>query len=167
MNKKYLSFDDIEYLTRKLCDQIESSGWKPTIVVGVSRGGLLPAKMISYYWGTPMCTMDVSLRDNSLWYQNFNTNLALEIFNNQNILVVDDINDSGATSVCIKNTWSNSLTKSKEKLVEWPSNQIKFGVLLENQASSHQSNYWGIKINKELDPVWYVFPWEISRVEND
>lgn len=163
MNKQHLSFDEITTLTHSLCRHIEASEWKPTIVVGVTRGGLLTAKMLSHYFGVSMCTLDVTLRDLTLWSENLNTSLVMEVFNRHNILVIDDINDSGATSNKIKNTWSETLSKLEEKHRSWPFNQIKFGVLLENEASSHKSDFWGKKIDKSQEPVWYVFPWEISR----
>jgi hypoxanthine phosphoribosyltransferase len=167
MNKKHLSFDDITVLTYSLCDNIEASGWQPSIVVGITRGGLLTAKMLSHYWKVPMCTIDVSLRDYTLWSEDFNTNLVIEAFNGHNLLVVDDINDSGATGIKIKNTWTTVVNSLPEHQSLWPKNNIKFGVLLENEVSSHQSDFWGSKINKEQDPIWYVFPWEIQRGKGD
>lgn len=165
MNKRYLTFADIERLTTTLAKNIEASGWKPTIVVGVTRGGLLTAKMLSHWFGVPMTTLDVSLRDHTLWDQRSEKGavLALEVLNHHNLLVVDDINDSGATGNKIKHDWGEILTQFETLHKSWPFNQIKFAVLLENETSEHKSDYWGERINKTADPSWICFPWEINR----
>jgi hypoxanthine phosphoribosyltransferase len=167
MNKKFLSFGDIERLTVDLAKSVEQSGWKPTIIVGVTRGGLLTAKMLSHWFSVPMCTLDVSLRDNSLWQADTekSNHLVLEVFNQHNLLIVDDINDSGATNSKIKRDWTSTLEKLEPKQRIWPFNQIRFGVLIENQASTQKSDYWGMQINKREEPVWLVFPWERAKDE--
>ena len=100
--------------------------WKPDYIVGLTRGGLVPAVMISQYLEVPMHTLDVSFRDNdmgpesNLWmaedafgYVNYEglefpapadrivTDRALR----KKILVVDDINDTGRTLNFIKEDW--------------------------------------------------------------
>ena len=52
MNKKYLSWNDVENLTDKLIDQLDVS--KYDSVFGLPRGGLIPAVMISHKMGLPL-----------------------------------------------------------------------------------------------------------------
>ena len=47
----------VQKIIRKLGD------WKPDYVVGITRGGLIPAVMISQYLDVPMHTLSISFRD--------------------------------------------------------------------------------------------------------
>lgn len=73
-NKIYLSWDDVNQLVDKLCAQITKSEIPVKSVLGLKRGGLIPAVMVSHKLGLPWS--DVMLPDT---------------------LVVDDICDSGVT----------------------------------------------------------------------
>ena len=43
-----------------------SDGWRPDYVVGLTRGGLVPALMISQYLDITMHSLNVSLRDSEM-----------------------------------------------------------------------------------------------------
>ena len=72
------------------------------------------------------------------------------------ILVVDDINDTGATFNWIMEDWDVSHDYPDEKT------NVRFAVLMDNLASDCKVNmsYIGTEINKAEDPSWIVFPWE-------
>ena len=63
MLKDRLSNQDIEEYVYSLCFQMDNSQWRPDIVVGLTRGGLVPANMISQYFDVPLETLKVKLRD--------------------------------------------------------------------------------------------------------
>jgi len=63
-------------------------------------------------------------------------------------LIIDDINDTGATFDLIKNYINYNVLK------------FRFACLIENKASKFKSNYWGKLIDKKLKPTWIIFPWE-------
>ena len=46
--------------------QMSKDNWQPDYIVGITRGGLVPAVMISQYLDVKMHTLDVSFRDNDL-----------------------------------------------------------------------------------------------------
>jgi hypoxanthine phosphoribosyltransferase len=77
------------------------------------------------------------------------------------ILIVDDINDTGATLNWIREDWqSGCLPNSKDWESVWGSN-VRFAVLINNEASEFKDvDYVGMSINKLEDPIWCVFPWE-------
>ena len=63
MNKRY-SIGDVKNAVQEILRQMHLDNFRPDYVVGITRGGLLPAKMISHYLKVPMYTLDISLRDN-------------------------------------------------------------------------------------------------------
>ena len=82
-----LSYCDIESHTLEICRQIQHSGWQPRRVVGISRGGLLPAVLLSQWFGIPMVPLNVSLRDSGECESN--TWLAEDAQAGMQTLVVD------------------------------------------------------------------------------
>jgi hypoxanthine phosphoribosyltransferase len=80
-----------------------------------------------------------------------------------NILIVDDINDSGATINWIMEDWR---TSCMPKDARWDSkvwNQnVRFAVLFDNLDSQCNvtMDYCGEEINKAEQDVWIDFPWE-------
>ena len=63
MKKIYYTWRDIERQTQEILRQIQQDAWRPDYVVGLTRGGLVPANLISQYLGCRMETLKVSLRD--------------------------------------------------------------------------------------------------------
>ena len=105
---------DLEKINRS----IAISGWKPNAILGISRGGLIPAVHLSHYWDVPLETCQVSLRDEK-HIDRTNKLMPLTIFNllemSKNILVVDDICDSGKTFEYIYNYYANKSFNIAEK----------------------------------------------------
>jgi xanthine phosphoribosyltransferase len=174
--KKY-SHDDIKGAVNELIRQITQDGWSPDYVVGITRGGLLPALMISNYFDVPMHTLKVCLRDHvdtesNCWMaeeafgyvphaERAVVKSRWDLKRRKNILIVDDINDSGATFEWIKDDWAAGCLPNE--IDAWNSvwgKSTRFAALIDNDASSFQVNYFGTSINKAEDPQWIEFPWE-------
>ena len=62
VEKTNLGWSYIHYQVDKICKDIADT--KYDVVVGISRGGLVPAVMISHKLQLPLLTMTVTLRDN-------------------------------------------------------------------------------------------------------
>lgn len=180
MKKLIINQTEYSNLVAKICRDISVDGWRPDYVVGITRGGLLPAVMISHYFNVPCHTLNVSLRDNddsecehNLWmsehafgYVDRDLRETLEEASDpelrKNILIVDDINDSGATFNWIMQDWqSGCLPNDPAWESVWSSN-VRFAVVVDNLASQCSVGMWyvGMEINKEEDPVWVEFPYE-------
>lgn len=161
MKKIYLSYDDVGKMVKKIISSMNDANWTPTVVVGLTRGGLLPATMISHYMNIPMCSLDVSLRDNHGPFGGpTHTWIPEEIANDHRILVVDDINDQGATFEWIREDWEGTTQFIESKCEGWPWSHIKFSALVHNVPSRQGTDFSGMEINKDLEPCWIVFPWE-------
>ena len=160
MKKVYVSWNDVQRQVQELIRQMWKDRWTPDYVVGITRGGLTPANLISQYLGCPMETLKVSLRDGS--EQESNLWMANDAYLGKKILIVDDINDSGATLSWIKKDWPSGCHPRDEKWHSVWGDNVRVAVLYDNEASDSQLDveYSAESINKLEDPCWIVFPWE-------
>ena len=175
MKKINYTWQQLETDVVKLALKIAQSDWRPNYIVGVSRGGCVPAVMLSHALNIPMKPLQVSLRDHtesvsdcamaedafgyvphelrgdSVWDQH----------RAENILIVDDINDSGATFNWIQSDWPSGCLPDDPRWADVWGQNVRFAVLHNNEASqftdiSFTANY----INKAENDVWIVYPWE-------
>lgn len=170
MSKKFYTNENIKHYVNQILQGLAHNDWRPDYIVGLTRGGLIPATMISHYLGVPMHTLNVSLRDSkmgpesNLWmaedafgYEDGGT----QIVRRHNILIVDDINDQGTTLNWLKNDWQSGCLPNDPAWEDvWGAN-VRFAVLINNESSSFKNvDYAGHIIDKEQIPEWCVFPWE-------
>lgn len=160
MNKRIIDFAEYKGLVSSICRTISNSKWRPDYIVGITRGGLLPAVMISQYFNIPMQSLDVSLRDGGECVSNLG--MADDAYEGKNILIVDDINDTGATLNWIMDDWPSGC---HPQAIRWPAvwnNNVKFAVVFDNLASecNVKMDFCGEEINKAENDVWIEFPYE-------
>lgn len=162
--KIFYTEDQIRKMTQKIIAQMYKDNWKPDYIVGLTRGGLVPAVYLSHQLDIPLETLKVSLRD----HEDCESNcwMAEDAFGYddtpKNILIVDDINDTGATLDWIIKDWQSSCLPSDPKWDNIWGNNVRFAVLIDNLSSdfSYRVNYYAEEINKADDNVWIVYPWE-------
>lgn len=130
--------------------QIEADGWKPDFLVGVGRGGLVPAAYLSHRTGITMLSVDHSSGD-AAFADELLEKLAAKSREGSRILIVDDINDSGAT-----------LAYLRDMLVSHGCSEpnIRVAVLIDNVSSKARVEYFGTQMDRARDKRWFVFPWE-------
>lgn len=190
MKKQRITQDEFNKLIMEICRQISISQWRPDYIVGINRGGLLPAVMMSHYLEVPMKSLMVSLRDggelvsdcsmaeDALGYPKQErivddendlhgvldaaSSLLEEGSNFKNILIVDDINDTGATFNWIMKDWQSSCLPGDEDWKYVWNNNVRFAVVVDNLASKCdvKMDYVGLEINKSEADVWIEFPYE-------
>jgi hypoxanthine phosphoribosyltransferase len=113
-----------------------------------------------------MHTLKVNLRDHA--GTESNTWMAEDAFGSNetsgtNILIVDDINDIGATLNWIRQDWQSSCLPSDERWDNdiWNIN-VRIATLYDNESSKSELtvDYSAVTINKAEEDVWIDFPWE-------
>lgn len=155
--KRYIDFSEAKGLVGNIARHIQKNNYKIVGVVGIVRGGLPPATMLSHYFGVPLYIIDYSLRDRNN-AQHFN-NHAVEVIRDAYgtvgqdgyILVVDDINDSGDTFKAIWNFIDEELFAPKGFI---------YAALLEKCTSKFDCDFYGEILMDEQCNDWIVFPWE-------
>jgi hypoxanthine phosphoribosyltransferase len=165
MNKIYYTWSDIEHHTQEILRQIHADDWRPDYVVGLTRGGLVPANLISQYLGCRMETLKISLRDgteceSNLWMAEDAFGHEMEI--PKRILIVDDINDTGATLNYIREDWPSGCFPDNPRWTEVWGQNVRVAVLVDNESSKSEIpvSYSAVDLNKAEQDCWIVFPWE-------
>jgi len=133
-----------------LATELAKSGWTPSFIIGIGRGGLAPAVYLSHATGLPMLSVDHSSQvadfaDAPL------VRLAERTRNGERLLFVDDINDSGATIGKLRAALATAGAAH---------DHVRFATLLDNKRSSERVEYRAEVIDRNARKDWFVFPWE-------
>jgi hypoxanthine phosphoribosyltransferase len=124
---------------------IEKSNIRYDLVVGIQRGGLIPAVHISNSLDIPFASLNWShgpgkVRDSS------NPHLKAALTSGRNVLVVDDICDTGITL--------------DEVSIAYPGIHTAVLVYNEENKKGFVPTYYGWKIKRTEMPEWLDFWWE-------
>lgn len=150
-NKMNIPMFSIVSMCTALHTQITKDQFKPDLLIGLARGGLIP---LGFLAGEPNFnnrnTRTINLESYSDEGKKSNLRLTCamraEDFPGSSLLVIDDLTDSG-----------DSLAFVMSKLKELrPEAQIKTAVLFYKAHSKIKPDYY-----VEMTDKWVVFPWEV------
>jgi hypoxanthine phosphoribosyltransferase len=144
------SHDEMVAGVHAIAAAMEAEGWRPSLLVGVGRGGLAPSVYLSHRMDLQLVSIDHSAR-----IAPFGTELvavlAARTRASEHLLFVEDINDSGKTIGEIRTALA------AEGAIEA---NIRFAVLLDNSLSTQRVDYSFRAIDRSVTKDWFVFPWE-------
>lgn len=148
MNEKLIvTYPEFLWYTKFLTERIRNHPTKFDCIIGITRGGLVPATYISHQLDIPMFTLDVSTKKsnthNAIAYENMIEIITHAELNN-NPLIIDEINDSGNTFSMLEN---------------WNSGRYYFtyAALYERIGTKFKADIVGAEVHHDL---WVEFPWE-------
>lgn len=124
--------------------------WRPDFLVGIGRGGLVPAVFLSHAAALPLLSVDHSTGIKTFG-DSLLKRLAKKTVAGKRILIVDDINDSGRTLAYLRTALAEAGGKAAN---------FRIAVLIDNVRSIESVDYRAETIDRAEDRRWYVFPWE-------
>lgn len=148
-----VTWEEIEKWCKRIFEKV-SSNYKPDAIVALSRGGLIPGRILSdlllvkdlyavktEHWGiTASLDGKAKLQDSGI----------LNI-NGNRILVVDDITDTG-----------ESMLLALKHLQSMNPVEIKTATMLHIDHSKYTPDFFAEPISKD-NWAWFVFPWNITE----
>ena len=179
IKKHYYSWQDVENACVNIALQMYKDNWRPDYIVGITRGGNVPATILSNMLDIRCEALKVSLRDatgeseSNCWMASdafgyvdeedrATTKSRWDIGKRKKILVVDDINDTGATFNWIKEDWRSGCLPNEESWKTVWHNNVRFATITDNLSSDFNGtvDYSVHDVNKAEQDVWLVYPWE-------
>ena len=151
---KTINYDwhNVDKAIQSIAMQMYESEWRPDYIVGITRGGLVPAVILSHMTNIPMHTLCVQLAAEGL-EENTESNIKMagDAINNKNILIIDDINRGGDALEWIINDWA----LSEESLIK----NVIFASLIIDPNSKVDTDYFYEELDTDVEN-WVNFPWE-------
>ncbi|MEZ0318372.1 MAG: phosphoribosyltransferase [Pyrobaculum sp.] len=151
---RFISWAEGITLSEALAHAVQKDGYKPEVIVAISRGGLVPARIISdvlevddvvtigvKYWGLAQ-----RRAERPVLYHGIEPGVVRD----RRILVVDEVADTGHTLALAKNLLD--LIGAQE---------VRTAVLHLKTTSQYTPHYYAEKIEEWL---WISYPW--SRYED-
>jgi len=143
-----LTWDDVDFIANMVAESISKKNIKFDTIVALGRGGLIPGAILSYKLDIKNL-QNLGINTRHQMDQHSETLVYQRPTITGNVLVVDDINDSGRTFEAV-----NSLIKS-----EYPDiGELLYCSLTTRYNTNFNENTISGKIINTSD--WLVFPWD-------
>jgi len=145
MEEHLISYNEINFYARMIARRLKDKE-NVTHVVGLARGGLIPATIISYALELPLITIHVTSYEGKERKGVIgNCNNLFDLPKNSKLLIVDDICDSGQTTDWVKEQLS--LLEIKHEIA----------CIYTKEKHTNRLDHYGMVVP---DNKWIVFPWE-------
>jgi uncharacterized protein len=151
---KLVTWDEISRWTTTVARKVRDSGCRPTVIIGLTRGGWVPARLLcdhlkvkklyavkTEHWG-----VTANPDGKALLTQELNINIE-----NDSVLVVDDITDTG-----------ESMTLAMGHLFKMKPRELRNAALLHITHSKIEPEFYTVRVPKEKW-TWFIFPWNLNE----
>ena len=149
-----VSWEDIENMVRHIAGQIEKSAFKAEVVIGILRGGIIPAKLLADELGVE----DMGIIEIKFYRSVGNRSqrpylrqpLTLPV-KDKNVLIVDDVSDSGLT-----------LSVAIDAINLYSPKRLRTATLYVKPWTRLMPDYYSRTSDK-----WIIFPWERKEIARE
>ena len=146
-----MTWDDLGRGSRELAEAVAADGYRPDMILGIARGGLLVAGGLGYALGVKNTfTMNVE------FYTGVDERLELPMilppvpdlvdFQETRLLIADDVADTGATLQLVKEFCAGKVA------------EVRCAVLYEKPRSAVRCEYVWRRTDR-----WITFPWSAEE----
>lgn len=142
-----LTWDDIMKAAVKVAEKIMNDGYKPDVIIGILRGGVVPARILADYLDVDdMTVMEIKFYTGVGVRQDrpYVRQPVILPLHNRRVLVVDDVSDTGLT-----------LQTALEAIELYKPAEARTATLYIKPWTKFVPDYYADVINK-----WIVFPWD-------
>lgn len=140
------TYTDIENIIKSKVSELKNTK-KIDGIIGIARGGMVPATIFAYQLNVPLYCVSVSSYNNKEQTALNVLQLPSSLDNKTNILVIDDINDTGKTFSFI-----NSYLKTTFRNIN-----VEFLSIFAKEHNEFPIADYCIKVSNN---AWIEFPWE-------
>ena len=140
-----VSWQDIHSYNNSILRKLKADNIKIDTILGVARGGMIPATMLAYQLETPYLDM-LGVRTRDVEETQFYGNPNMY----GNVLVVDDINDSGKTFNEINKYLHLHFDRGEIK-------NVYYCACIKRTGTKFETGFYGAEFEGDN---WYVFPWD-------
>jgi uncharacterized protein len=137
MNKLYIDWSRYLSLIDQLYNKIDWKREKFDVIIGINRGGVIPATILSHKSGIPSITL----------------NKSGMIYERGKFLVVDDVSHTGNTLAHI--TYLSQGASLEYHPLQYANKDFKIATLHYRESSKVQPDYF-----VEIVKNWIVYPYE-------
>lgn len=135
---------DLQFLVKQIAD----AEFMPDLIVGILRGGVIPAIHLSHILGCPVKVVEWSTRDSKITDSRQLDKIAVEADHGKKVLLIDDIVDSGKT-----------LNDIKTRMFDTRDN-VRYASLWYNPSQSTTVDFYCNTVDRNVDKRWVYMPWE-------
>jgi hypoxanthine phosphoribosyltransferase len=149
--REVMSWDDLGLGSRELAEAVAADGYRPDMILGIARGGLLVAGGLGYALGVKNTfTMNVE------FYTGVDERLEIPMilppvpdlvdFHETRVLIADDVADTGATLQLVQEFCAGKVA------------EVRCAVLYEKPRSTVKCEYVWRRTDR-----WITFPWSAEE----
>ena len=158
-NKLYVSFADLQGQLADINNQISKDRYNPEVIIGPGRGAYIPGVMLSHYFEVPFHGFEWTTRDHGMIKEATRLETILSKYNSKNILIIDDINDSGETLTAIDDVVMQFDAEENNQMF-YLHETVKYATLYDKESSKFDKVSYAGKIVTPEEERWIVFPYE-------
>ena len=135
--KEYCNWKEVESLTRRIADKIRRSNKKYDIILAITKGGIIPARLMARELDIDHIQL-IPVREKKLYKEEMPI-----LLKDKRYLIIDEIYDSGDTFCKVYESVRNF--------------DCDFAFLMSRSEHNSKKMYVGKILNHNK---WIVFPWE-------